>query len=198
MPHASRTAAVRIRSLRPGEWRTYRRVRLRSLATDPLAFGSTLARERDLAETQWRDRLTHGPGGSASRTWAAIDARERFVGVASVVDVDGDWHVFAMWVAPALRGRRVGARLLDAGIAWARSVAPRRRVVLDVNPRQVAAHRLYESRGFRATGRTEPLGHTDGESVVEMVLGPRSPVRSTSVSKAPAPPRRGPSDRRAR
>jgi len=95
------------------------------------------------------------------------------VGVAAVAFVEGEWHVFAMWVDPAFRRRGLGGRLLDAGLAWFRVTAPHRPLRLDVNPQQGDAVRLYESRGFRRTGSSSPLGHTAGETVEAMVLEPQ-------------------------
>ena len=64
--------------------------------------------------------------------------------------------LFGMWVAPEVRGQRVGRALVAAVIAWARGEGYRR-VVLDVADANRAAIRLYESCGFVATGETGTL-----------------------------------------
>jgi ribosomal protein S18 acetylase RimI-like enzyme len=94
------------------------------------------------------------------------------------VDLEGTVHLFGMWVDPEFRGRGIGRGLLDEALRWIQRSHRGRAVLLDVNPRQVAAVHLYESRGFRRTGNSSPLGHTPGERVVEMALTPREKEES--------------------
>ena len=88
---------------------------------------------------------------------------------------EGRTYVFGMWVEPSCRGQRIGSRLLDTALDWARDVFPGQALRLDVNPRQTAAVLLYESRGFRRSGADRPLGHTEGEVRYEMMRPPTDP-----------------------
>jgi len=102
-----------------------------------------------------------------------------------------------MWVDPRWRGKGIGGELLDAGLAWAASALPGRPVYLEVNPTQTVAIHLYESRGFRPTGVTRPLGHGPRGTVTEMVRSPEGdpdrrppvggedPIRVTIVPLTP-------------
>ncbi|MGI0070749.1 MAG: GNAT family N-acetyltransferase [Thermoplasmata archaeon] len=164
---------VVVREVSPVEWSAYREVRLRALETDPLAFGSTRAREQAFSSERWKERISRGQNTSAGRTWVAVDLDGRFVGTAAfAADLEGTLRLFAMWVEPGSRGQGVGGRILDAALTWLHRVHPGLPVLLDVNPRQVAAVRLYESRGFQRTGATSSLDHTPGEVVVEMAVTP--------------------------
>jgi ribosomal protein S18 acetylase RimI-like enzyme len=165
-------ADVLVRRIRADDWPALRALRLRALATDPMAFGSTLAREQSFEEALWRERASRDATSATSSQWVAEEPSGRFVGSAVVAEMDGALHVFGMWVDPARRGEGLGGRLLDAGLAWAGQALPGGAVVLHVNPSQEVAVRLYLSRGFRKTGKSEPLGHTDGVFIVEMVREP--------------------------
>lgn len=158
----------------PDDWPRLRELRLKALAQDPLAFGSTLAREAVFDEPLWQERVRNSSSGSAQSTLVALAPGERWVGMITLHYVEGAWRVFGMWVDPVVRGRGVGGRLLDLGIAWAEDAHPGAGVELSVNPRQTFAVRLYERRGFRFTGQEEPLGHTPGEVARKMVRPPKS------------------------
>lgn len=160
---------IRTRQVEPADWTFFRDVRLRALATEPWAFGSTLARERGFSEDQWKERIIRNSATSPSATWAAIDSADRFVGIVTAARVDGTFRIFAMWVAPEKRGQGIAGRLLDEALSWIEGAAPRSSVALEVNPRAAAAVRLYESRGFCPTGKSAPLGHTPRERVQEMI-----------------------------
>jgi ribosomal protein S18 acetylase RimI-like enzyme len=160
----------RIRRTRATEWQALRTLRLRSLETDPLAFGSTLARETAFDDAEWRKRALDS---SESPTICQLVAEEpdgRIVGCVVIAEFDGKVGVYAMWVEPRVRGRGIGAHLLDEGLRWARFAFPGRDIQLDVNPRQTTAIQLYESRGFRRSAPDRPLGHTPGELRFEMIL----------------------------
>jgi ribosomal protein S18 acetylase RimI-like enzyme len=162
-------AKVRVRRAETADWASYRDIRLKALESEPWAFGSTLLREREYSETRWRERVARDSADSPTATWAAVDEGDRFVGIVVAARVEGTFHIFAMWVAPERRGQGIAGDLLDAALAWIERMAPGSPVVLEVNPRAVAAVRLYMSRGFRATGKFTTLDHTPSERVQEMI-----------------------------
>lgn len=150
-----------IRRLQAHEWPLYRRLRLRSLADAPHAFGSTLALEASWQPALWMARLVaastsgrdcplvaeaaHAAGAAVGLLWAKCDPAD-----AGIVDL------FQMWVAPDARGCGVGASLLDAAIGWARSIGAHD-VRLGVVTGNDAATRLYARMGFRAVGAPAPI-----------------------------------------
>ena len=162
--------AATVRVIRPDDWSALQELRLRALQTDPLAFGSTYHEERALADDEWKDRAARASNSPSVRQWVATDEEDRLLGTVLVADVEGELNIFSMWVDPEQRGKGVGGKLLDTGVAWARHTQPGRAIRLEVNPRQTAAVKLYESRGFRFTGADRPLGHTPGETRKVMVL----------------------------
>ena len=136
-----------LRRLTPDDWAVLRDVRLRALADSPDAFGSTLERENDFEEKDWRRR-------SVRPVWV-VEVDGRPVAMAGVFPDDGVLQVWGMWTDPAHRGQGLARALLDALIGPA--VAEGQPVALHVNLENPGARAFYESYGFAATGELEPL-----------------------------------------
>jgi len=159
-----------VRRVSPDEGLRLRALRLRALADAPWAFGSTLAREEAFTEAVWEERAARGAAGEDRVTYVAEDG-ERWIGMATGIVDDPDGSHLAlvgMFVEPAARGRRVGVALVEAVIAWARGRGATRRR-LWVTSTNDAAIRLYQSCGFRPTGKAKPLDHSPSLSESEMV-----------------------------
>ncbi|HEX4190418.1 MAG TPA: GNAT family N-acetyltransferase [Marmoricola sp.] len=155
------------RVLQPDDWALWRSIRLRSLAADPDAFGSTLEHEAVIDEDGWRAWLAEvGP------RVVVVDGGEPVaLGGGYLEDVAEDrqrLHVIAMWTDPAYRGRRLAAQVLDALVKWA---APRGLgLALDVAIGNVPARRAYEAFGFVSTGATRPIRYGSPALTEQMVL----------------------------
>ena len=148
-----------VREFAPDEWPLYRMVRLAALEESPDAFGSTLTHERARADDEWVTRLARGV--SSPRELPLVAEVDNEPGGLAWVWLEGEGpacaaHVYQMWVAPSKRRLGVGRALLDAAIAWARSVGARA-LVLDVTTGNTAAVQLYEGAGFVATGSEKSL-----------------------------------------
>ncbi len=154
-------AGTELRVLGPDDWRTWREIRLRSLADAPGAFSSTLERERAFEEADWRQRLRSVSvvvcvGGEPVALGGGYRVR------------DGVMQVIAMWTDPAHRRRGLSLAILDAVVAAAR--AEGLRLVLDVAQDNRGARAVYERYGFEATGRSEPIRPGSRERCELMVL----------------------------
>jgi predicted GNAT family acetyltransferase len=154
-----------LRRLGPDDWETLRDIRLRALADSPDAFGSTLERERDFDEKDWRRRL--------HRPVFAVMIDDRPVAMAGAFTDDGRVQVWGMWTDPAHRGRGHARTLLDALLGDA--VADGRPVSLHVNTANPVARAAYESYGFVPTGELEPLRPGSEQRIELMRLGPDRP-----------------------
>jgi GNAT superfamily N-acetyltransferase len=154
--------------LSPEEGSRFRAIRLRALLEAPDAFGSTFEETAARPMEAWSTPLKDMP---------------TFVGVNSGVDVgmvrcardetqaDTAW-VLSMWVAPDVRRTGVGAALVDAVIAWARSSGIRR-LLLDVADGNAPAIALYKRQGFEPNGeisRFPPPREHIGEHRLELRL----------------------------
>jgi len=146
-----------VRTFLPHEWRTYRAIRLEALAESPAAFGSTLARESNFAETEWESRLSRGCSSATERpliaevgnkpvglAWARIESTDRAVA-----------NLYQMWVSPEFRGRGIGGALLSAAIEWAR-LAGAEAVELGVTFGDTPSIRMYTRAGFEPLGQPAP------------------------------------------
>ncbi len=82
--------------------------------------------------------------------------------------IEGLCHIGAVFVAPDRWGEGLGGELVDAALSEARSRGYNR-AQLWTNANNARAHRLYEHRGFRRTGRE---GQDDfGETIVHYARG---------------------------
>src|SRR5579871_3820752 len=115
---------IEVRRVSAGDWREMKRVRLAALATDRLAFGSTLAAESAFGDDVWVDRAT----------WVAVAADGRMVGMMGAHIEGLVAKLFGSWVDPAARGAGVGGRLLDAVVGWVEAAHPEMPIALSVNP----------------------------------------------------------------
>jgi GNAT superfamily N-acetyltransferase len=157
-----------VRRFGPDEWELLRDMRLRALADSPSSFGSSLAREKDRAEADWRGWIERRDGAM----FALVD-QEAWLGIAGTYvepEQPGVVWVVSMWVAPEGRRGGAGRRLLDACIQWARERgAAEARLWVTVGNEPARA--LYEAAGFHPTGATQPLPSDPTLSELELSLG---------------------------
>lgn len=148
---------IRIDRIGDDDGPLFRAVRLRALTDAPTSFGGSLDETLARSDEFWVLRAAAAAGGDDQAIWFARDD-DRVVGLvgAYVPDAGTEPRLVSMWVDPASRGRGVGARLIDAVVAWAVDVGAGG-IVLDVESSNVAARSLYERAGFRPTGRSASL-----------------------------------------
>jgi GNAT superfamily N-acetyltransferase len=141
---------VVVKELGPDDWRLTRRLRMEALRESPEAFGGSYEEAANRTEEQWRAWPTAGVVFAA---WADGEP----VGLA------GGWlpntqpgvtKLISMWVAPAVRGRRLADRLMAAVVGWARRHGSTS-VELDVFVENKEAHRAYARYGFVAENRPD-------------------------------------------
>ena len=94
---------MEVRPLGANEWRELKELRLRALAVDPLAFGSTLAAEAAYADNEWVEWAEESGRGDQGRTFVAVDGGVwQGMVFTSLLD-DGYAGLFGMWVDPRAR-----------------------------------------------------------------------------------------------
>jgi ribosomal protein S18 acetylase RimI-like enzyme len=174
--HRRRRPGVVVRRLRISEEAEFRELRLRALATDPAAFGSSFERESQYPEEKWTDWTVRGATSPSEATWVAEAPDGRLVGMIGVFSKEEVFHLWGLWVLSSHRGAGIGSALVDALIAWTGASRPTAELRLHVAPSQRAAIRLYLSRGFLPTGAVEPMMSQPGAVAEEFLRkpGPRT------------------------
>jgi ribosomal protein S18 acetylase RimI-like enzyme len=162
-----------------GELRT---IRLAALAADPDAFGSTYAREVGRPPAWWERWAADSDDGRDARTFVAIDAAGRWLGLALVrrdAAEPGTAVLHAMWVAPEARRRGAARALCDACAGWARASGCHM-LTLGVAEGNDAALAAYRAAGFPSPARRRRRSHAARG-------GHASPPRAVSARLTPAP-----------
>lgn len=154
---AGEGGTVAIRRMRAGEGLRFRAIRVRALTEAPTAFGSTLDELRARPDAWWQRRAATNAAGEAAVMFVA-ERDGAWLGLAGGLfeeEAPGEAELISMWLDPAVRGRGVGARLVDAVVQWARErgAARLRLWVTEGNEPAVA---LYRRSGFAFTGERSP------------------------------------------
>lgn len=138
-----------VRRLAPRDADAFRALRLEALCRAPSAFGAALAEEEGRPLAWFGERLDR------AAVFAATDASGQLAGMLAY-HRDGMakrahiGHLWGMYVRPEARRQGLGALLLDAAIAHARTeVSIVQIMVGEANP---GARRLYERAGFALYG----------------------------------------------
>lgn len=130
------------------DWSLVREIRLRSLSTDPSAFGQSWDKESTYDDSVWRQRVDEA-------TWFLAVESGQPVGVVAVRheedSPDDERELQAMWVTPASRKTGIAQSLGEAVLEWAREDGAST-VTLYVGPSNTGALAVYESLGFSDTG----------------------------------------------
>lgn len=142
---------MRIERLTAEEGPRLRTIRLAALRDAPDAFGSTYAQTAARPPESWRQQLQD----LATFVARVDDTDVGMVRGGPSSDQPAEAFLLSMWVAPAGRGRGIGAALVAAVAEWARA-AGFERLVLDVADRNAPAVALYRRLGFEPTG---DVGH---------------------------------------
>jgi ribosomal protein S18 acetylase RimI-like enzyme len=143
----------------------FKATRLRALKDTPGAFGSTYARESQLTDEDWKNRVIRWSGDAGAGFLAFDDGLA--CGIAGCFlhpNNPSRTQLISMWTAPSHRNRGIGRMLVDEVAAWTRM---RSATVLDlfVVANNHPAIRFYERLGFVRTGRTQP--HPNDSALIE-------------------------------
>jgi GNAT superfamily N-acetyltransferase len=141
------TAGITVRRIEADEAALLRKLRLRSIADAPEAFGQSLEEARARPEAEWQRSARQSSQGD-NRAWLLAERDDQAVGL-----VQGRRRrpttllLFSMWVEPAARRSGVGEALIDGLEVWARGWAATE-TVLWVYGANLEARSFYRRLGF--------------------------------------------------
>jgi ribosomal protein S18 acetylase RimI-like enzyme len=168
------TSPPTIRTLHIPDAQGYRALRLRALRDDPAAY-LTSAEEYE-ARTLADSAARLSPTPNRFTLGAFVDGELR--GMTTLVRSESPKQrhraeVFAVYVAPEMRGLGLGRALLDELIRQARSMPELDVLNLSVTESQTAARRLYERLGFTVWGVEQDALRENGAPLASLHLSLR-------------------------
>ncbi|OGM14260.1 hypothetical protein A2W15_00935 [Candidatus Woesebacteria bacterium RBG_16_41_13] len=150
----SRSSNVRIVQLTPEDWESLRKLKLRSLQQEPIAFlnyqdGMDTYLER--TEYEWRKKLDEQ---ASSTVYVFAEENGEFIGMVNALinQKEKEALIQHLYVDPEHRGQMVGKRLLENLLQKLKDRGNIEKAKLAVLETQKPAIRLYESLGFEKTG----------------------------------------------
>lgn len=148
LTHEPEETMVDIIRAREDDWSLVREIRLRSLSTDPEAFGQTWEHESTYDDSAWRERI------EAAAWFLAVENEQPVAVVASRHEADSpenERELQAMWVTPEARKGGIAQKLAESVCSWAKEDGADT-VTLYVGPENTGARKTYEALGFTDTG----------------------------------------------
>ncbi len=141
---------LEIITLQPSDWKDYKELRLRALKEEPQAFASTYDENIKLPDEFWQMRLEEALAGESQ--WLLFARQQdNLVGMAGafVKDEKDTVHIIAVFVDKKYRGQGISKKLMNNLISAIKQNNEIRRLLVGVNPEQVAALNLYQNIGFK-------------------------------------------------
>ena len=131
----------------------FKTVRLSAFKDAPHAFSATYARESQLADVEWLERVErmNGERGAGFLAMGGDDA----CGIVGAFLEGTRAQLVSLWTAPRHRRRGIGGLLVKAVLRWAH-LRGANALLLMVTSNNEPAIDFYESLGFSRTGRSEP------------------------------------------
>lgn len=161
---------MEIYKLTPADWKKYKDLRLEALLKDPEAFGESHAKAAKRTNEEWQEKMKD----AASYIFVARDD-EDYVGMAAAFQEKGEKilhiaYVWGVYLREEYRGRGLGKKLMQAVLDEAKKNSEIKKINLNVNTKQTAAVKLYESFGFQIAGTLHKELQINGEYFDEYAM----------------------------
>jgi len=166
-------AKYTIKKLDENDWRIFKQIRLRALASDPHVFGSTFERESKNSKAEWCQPLSDADGAIF-----ILFSDSEPIGMTGIaiygVDTTGRTAIlWGSWLEPEFRGKGLSRYFYKARLDWA-IIHPRvERVIVTHRASNRASKSANQKFGFVKTHVTEKVwndGITEKEFHYELKL----------------------------
>lgn len=162
-----------IRKLEEDDWRIFKQIRLKALATDPSVFGSNYAVEAEQPDDVWREGLSSQNGAIFVLFEGDVPKGMTGIGVKRDDPTRTTALLWGSWLSPDVRGKGLSKMFYEARITWARHDPTVERVIVTHRASNLASKFANQKFGFVRTHVTEKVwndGITEEEFHYELVL----------------------------
>ena len=151
-----------VRRINESEATLLREVRLASLKDAPFAFGANFQDEQQKPLAAYVSDAKRLATSETSTLFFALN-NKKVVGQIGAFLASDTAYICAMWVSPAARRSKAGSTLFGSASDWLADLGAKEIYawVADSNTNAVA---FYESLGFTATDKAQPLPSNPSES----------------------------------
>ena len=151
--------AITIRRVGPDDAEQYRICRLDTLRDAPTAFSSSFEGEEPWTTEMFVNKFITPLDTPTSALFGAFDG-ERLIGTTRIFREERTkrrhkMNLVGVYVRPEYRGQKISSALVEAAIAYARTLEGIESIELSVQSSNISAKALYASFGFKTWG-TEP------------------------------------------
>jgi len=161
---------MEIYKLTPADWEKYKILRLEALFNDPEAFGESHAKASERTDEEWQEKMQD----QTDYMFVARDG-EDYVGMAAAYQEKGEKmshiaYVWGVYLREAYRGQGLGKKLMQAVLEEVEKNPAIKKINLNVNTKQIAATKMYESLGFQIAGTLHQELQINGEYFDEYAM----------------------------
>lgn len=163
---------IEIVTLQPQQWQRYKDLRLRALKEERQAFSSTYEDSIKYPDSFWQERLKQAYAGNSQ--WLLFAKQgDNLVGMAGgyVTDEKDTAEVVGIYIVKEARGQGISNKLTVDLINRIKQNKSINKLLIGVNPEQVAALSLYQGLGFKIIGKEKMMmGDGKQHDYYKMVL----------------------------
>lgn len=137
------------------DWQEYKEIRLESLESDPIAFGSNLSVMKELTEEKWKEKLS-----SDRHKVYAVQINGKIISIIAVLyfldeRIKHAVNLQSVYTKEEFRGKGIATKLLQYVLDILKKDPEVIKIKLSVTETQISAINLYKNSGFKIEGTLE-------------------------------------------